>query len=114
VTVLVTGARGNIGRHVVAELLARHIPGVRTLTRQGLPAEPARPLESARASGSPYPTSLPTAARQGRDATGVSWPSGLVEVVEGDLARSATVDHLLGQRPRTFAQWAAEHAAAFR
>ncbi|TDD16806.1 SDR family oxidoreductase [Nonomuraea diastatica] len=90
-TVLVTGARGNIGRHVVAELLARRIPGVRTLIRQGLTTEPARPLHPVRASSSPYPTSLPTAARQGRDATGITWPSGLVQVVEGDLTRPQTV-----------------------
>ncbi|MGP3959136.1 SDR family oxidoreductase [Nonomuraea sp. 3N208] len=96
-TVLVTGARGNIGRHVVNELLARHIPGVRALTRrprragEELRAEPARPIEAARASSSPYPTGLPRSARQARDTLQVAWPPELVEVVEGDLTRPQTV-----------------------
>ncbi|WP_246148989.1 hypothetical protein [Nonomuraea turkmeniaca] len=36
------------------------------------------------------------------------------EFVQVPAPLGATVGHLLGQPARTFAQWAAEHAAAFR
>ncbi|TMR10291.1 NAD-dependent epimerase/dehydratase family protein [Nonomuraea turkmeniaca] len=89
-TVLVTGARGNIGRHVVKELLAHHIPGVRALTRhprrtgEELRAEPARPIEAARASSSPTRPASPdprgrrvTPSRSRRHPTWWRWSKAI-------------------------------------
>jgi uncharacterized protein YbjT (DUF2867 family) len=81
VMVEVTGATGNIGRHLVAALAAAGV-GVRAVAR--------RPPDTEAPEGVEY------------------------RAAEEEVLVSPDVDEVLGRAPRTFADWAARNAAAFR
>jgi uncharacterized protein YbjT (DUF2867 family) len=126
--ILVTGATGRVGRLVVDELLRAGAP-VRALTRQ--PAQAALPTGVDIVAGDfTVPASLDRAL-DGVSAIFLVWTAPMAAAQDA-IARLAERTHSSDRRivylsapfrtphpffqqpnPRTFAQWAADHAPAF-
>jgi uncharacterized protein YbjT (DUF2867 family) len=87
VTTLVTGATGNTGRHVVAELVRRGEP-VRALTRDPVAAARSLPAEVELVAGTHTAPESLGAALDGADRLHVTVTAGLAEV-GSDLVRRA-------------------------
>jgi nucleoside-diphosphate-sugar epimerase len=130
-TILVTGATGTVGRHLVTQLLAAAFAGVTAahlinfgrgyqpldngdqivaataLTTDGhVPARCGRPNRPRRRSTASHP-----AARRRRPT---SSSASYANASESGSTPTDTVERVTGRPARTFAQWAADHADSFR
>jgi uncharacterized protein YbjT (DUF2867 family) len=126
--ILVTGATGNIGRHLVAGLLAEGAP-VRALTRD--PSGARLPLDTEVARFDPGEPSTIGAAVAGATAVFVNVTAvgsvlpGLMDAAARAGVRRAVMyagriaqmspdfEKLTGRPATTFASWASEHAGGF-
>ncbi|MEU6035564.1 NmrA family NAD(P)-binding protein [Actinomadura sp. NPDC047616] len=126
-TILVTGATGNVGRPLVERLLADG-HRVRALTRD--PAKANLPAGAEVVAGNLADTASLSAAFDGVSAAHlIGFGDDYAPLANGpeimDVAKRAgtpeagytvlpTVEQVTGRPARTFAQWVEENAAAFR
>jgi nucleoside-diphosphate-sugar epimerase len=114
--VLVTGATGRVGRHVVDELL-RAGASVRALTRRRENAMLPAGVEVV--TGQLRLEEL--SPDEFRQETASTWPAAVTEMLLGawqaTLGRPAlvtsSVQEIMGSPARTFYRWAADNASAF-
>jgi uncharacterized protein YbjT (DUF2867 family) len=128
VTILVTGATGNVGRHVVDRLVALltddHVGAAYTITgpMKVSQAEQVMAIGAAIGEEVRFEELDPADARiqwlrDGYPEETVDWMLALLaDAVDGTgaLPPTDTFQTVTGRPPRTFARWAFDHAADFR
>lgn len=121
-TVLVTGARGNVGSRVVAELLTRERHRARLLILTGPESTRHRDIVAQLAETIGKPIGLDELTRQEAVDRLPEWfPQpifeSLMEVAEASLGMPAplnnAVERITGHRPRTFGDWAKANRDVF-